>query len=365
MLLTTSSFHNVVHLAHNSNTHPSHTKSGSNHHHSSMRRSSSHSTMLSSSPILPLSSSVAAATSSGGSSGGNPSTATASSNSSTLPSMHHTSITSTSKTSGMIIRTLIGVVLCMLLGLRLLFVFIPHGAKSNFRDLLINQELLPIPKHTSTSSQRSLLNENANDIIQRGKERAQQSSVTFLGVAKDVSYPLPKVLQQIDALAQGFRSSQAFLVEGDSIDETPKILSQWKALSPQNRSIINYSLLNVKDDIGPFNNSVMPREGRLALARNRALESFLQSNIPKTDYMIMIDLDIVGLTLNGVWDSIGRDGWNAICAHGVILSGLYRDTYAFRMPNIDTNHHKCGSDHFLYGITTEERKINRKLVEVS
>lgn len=67
-----------------------------------------------------------------------------------------------------------------------------------------------------------------------------------------------------------------------------------------------------------------------------------------------------------VWDgSFGRPSWDAICANGVILQGVFRDTYAFRTQQINTNHHLNGDDHLLYNISKAERVGNRRMVKVS
>lgn len=55
---------------------------------------------------------------------------------------------------------------------------------------------------------------------------------------------------------------------------------------------------------GPFSGRNMPREGRLAIARNLALDEL--STMPVTDYVIMIDMDIVGWDINGVLDSFSQ-----------------------------------------------------------
>jgi hypothetical protein len=249
----------------------------------------------------------------------------------------------------------------------------PH-AHYMVRDLLINQEFLPVPHSASVSPTRpnyvrtetvggnSSTSPQGLDYIAIGKQRAAQSSVTFLGVAKDVGNYLPRVLLQVEVMASYFQASQAILIEGDSVDNTVQVMTAWKQLSPTNRTVLNFPLAAEVEFVGSFNGTLMPREGRLALTRNRALEE-LQHH-PATDYIIMVDLDIVGVSLEGLFDSLGRDGWSAMCAHGVILSSFYRDTYAFRMPGMDTNHHKCGSDHLVYGIPFEEKLQNRRLFEV-
>lgn len=262
------------------------------------------------------------------------------------------------------------------ISLMVLHYFHPH-AHFVLRDLLINQEMLKVP-HSATivassstlrvGIERVLASEPLSstqtvDYVARGRLRASQSSVTFLGVAKDAGYYIPRVLQQIEEMAAYFPKSQAILIEGDSVDNTAQVIEAWRQLSPSNRTVLTYSLIDAMETVPAFNGSIMPREGRLSLARNKALEQ-LNFHAP-TEYIVMVDLDIVGVSMEGFLDTFGRDGWMAMCAHGVILSSFYRDTYAFRMPGLDTNHHKCGSDHLLYGISPEERSQNRKLVEVS
>jgi hypothetical protein len=87
---------------------------------------------------------------------------------------------------------------------------------------------------------------------------------------------------------------------------------------------------------------------------------------PPTEYVIIIDLDILGWDLGGIVDSFSKSKlWDVVCSHGVLLHGIYRDTYAFRSPGIDTNHHRCGQDHGTYNITYDEKQEYRKVVKQS
>lgn len=47
------------------------------------------------------------------------------------------------------------------------------------------------------------------------------------------------------------------------------------------------------------------------------------------------------------------------------MQGVFRDTYAFRTHQINTNHHLNGDDHLLYNISKAERVGNRRMVKVS
>ncbi len=95
----------------------------------------------------------------------------------------------------------------------------------------------------------------------------------------------------------------------------------------------------------------LPREGRLSETRNVGLS--LLKKIPKTEFVVMIDMDILGWDLKGVLSSFksAADDWDVVCANGIVLHGVYRDTYAFRVPGLDTNHHWVGQDYLDYNLT--------------
>eukprot|EP01032_Pedospumella_encystans_P011315 gene11315-13161_t len=136
---------------------------------------------------------------------------------------------------------------------------------------------------------------------------------------------------------------------------------EWAQKSPQNRTILTAVAPRFEKN-GLYLNSGstgMPREGKIAHARNIVLHEY-QKGEP-TEYIVQIDLDIVGWDLGGVRDSFGRSSqWDVACAHGVILFGIYRDAYALRAPGINTNHHLSGLDHALFNISLAQKVENRK-----
>ena len=94
---------------------------------------------------------------------------------------------------------------------------------------------------------------------------------------------------------------------------------------------------------------------------------FNQSKSNPPDYVIVIDMDILGWDINGIADSMGQStitNWGVICANGILAHGIYRDTYAFRMENINTNHHRTGADYQIYNITREEKRVFRHSLKV-
>ena len=106
----------------------------------------------------------------------------------------------------------------------------------------------------------------------------------------------------------------------------------------------------------------MPREGRMALARNVGLRELRK--LPKTDFVIMVDMDILGWDLAAVVRSFSVEDWDVMCANGIVLHGVFRDTYAFRQVGLDTNHHWAGGDYKDYNLTLEKVRELRKQLNV-
>jgi len=231
----------------------------------------------------------------------------------------------------------------------------PNG----FEDLMINQEWQPVPNQPTRFV----------SIGEHGKAVMRKSTATIVGVGRDVADRLPHFLAQVETLSQQFNYSQAVFVEGDSSDNSRAMLLKWAAASPKNRTIVLVSNKQDTDTFGNFKGLKLPREGRLSIARN-VLLSAVRNLTRQSEYVVMVDMDVIGWNLYGIRDSFGRTGaanphWDVMCGNGIILHGLYRDTYAFRSPGIDTNHHKMGADHDLYNITGQQAKLNRANVRVA
>jgi len=227
----------------------------------------------------------------------------------------------------------------------------------NLNDLLINQEISKITYHPKSSIR-------SNEELRRGSRAMQESSVTLIGVAKNVGSNLPNVLRQIEHLAGFFAESRAIFVHGDSTDGTDQTLKVWASKSMSNRTILSTSSIDEKEVSGYFQGRPIPREGRIAKARNVAMDA-LAALPTQSQFVIAIDMDILGWDPNGVLDSFSRPGWDVMCSHGILLHGIYRDTYAFRYDGINTNHHWGGKDHSEYNISASEYTQNRARLKAS
>ena len=225
-------------------------------------------------------------------------------------------------------------------------------------DFLINQEIIPPRSKWDRMPGRSAT-------VRQGLAVMRASNVTFVGIARDLGPHLSKVLPQLENLAKEFKYSRAIFVEEQSVDNTADVLQKWAAVSPSNRTVVLHYFYDHHEQVGFFKGRKMPREGRLAASRNEALRT-LHKMPEKTDYVIVVDLDIVGFDPNGVADSFARRGsrmqWDVICANGIMMHGTYRDTFAFRTEKWNnTNIHWWDHEpHDLYNLTQHDKDQLKK-----
>lgn len=165
----------------------------------------------------------------------------------------------------------------------------------NMEDLLINQGFLPVHEQELTNVQ----------FAQLGRNVMKHSSVSIYGVSRDIKHSLEVVLSQIDELTMQFHSANVVIVDGQSTDGSLEVLQAWAAKSPHNRKIVVQQTPAVEDSsMGPFAGQELPREGRISHARNLALDALKGMSADRSDpeYMIAIDLDVVGWNPLGVRD---------------------------------------------------------------
>jgi len=250
-------------------------------------------------------------------------------------------------------------------------------------NLFINQGWKSVPQHTALRF-APIIVENVStssrfDSIKRlGAFTMAHSSATFIGVTKNVDSNLPNLLHQIEILSNYFTFTQSIFVDGGSTDRTMNILKHWTNRSRTNRTLL--TLINDEEEevyLPNFNHTKLPREGRIAAARNLALKVY-REQLNFTSVIVVLDLDIVGFSIDGILDSFGRlntppsqtiaiaePAWDVVCANGILLHGIYRDTYAFRTAEVDNNHHFCGDDHLSYNISKRQRIENRRQYQES
>lgn len=235
-------------------------------------------------------------------------------------------------------------------------------------DFLTNQNMINAYKAGKMKPEANMDSTEA-----KGLEKMMQSRVVIAALARNVETKLPSILRQIQRLSNYFKETRIIIAEGDSADDSAKVLNDWVQLDYKRRVLLNTSgLMNAVESSGPFANSPLPREGRLSRARNAIIDYLREHAQPpqqQEDYVLVLDLDVMGFDLNGIVHSFGHhDQWDGVCAHGIMMHGVYRDTYSLRIKephDINTNHHWCGDDNALYNITAEQKVSYRERLETS
>ena len=201
----------------------------------------------------------------------------------------------------------------------------------SFRNLLINEGYIKVNRELQSPDGLALA-------------YMKSTSVTFLCLGKNVGSHLPGLLDQVDRLGSLFQRFNILFVDGDSTDNTKDLyqdyISRSRAIS---KLYISVSSENWVENLsGQFFGKPLSREGRIAIARNAGLAE-LNKISDVSEFIIMVDADILGWNMDGVVNNFKRhDKWDIVCADGVMFNGIYRDVYAFRAPEIDTNHHWLG-----------------------
>ncbi len=175
--------------------------------------------------------------------------------------------------------------------------------------------------------------------LSNGVAKMAKSSVAICGLVRDSGHTLRRQIPFIEELMSLFKESSCYIVENDSKDATKEILKEW---SKNNQKLVIHSQDYGIQTISNQNASEHPkarffakhRIENMIKYRNIYLE-LLKENF-KGDVVIMIDLDVEEIPLDGIKHSFGLENWDAITANGKKLSPrslfkpIFYDTYAFR-----------------------------------
>lgn len=135
--------------------------------------------------------------------------------------------------------------------------------------------------------------------IDNGKKILDNSNITILSLVRNLEAKLPT---NISTLLQFFSLHNAntniVFFENDSIDNTKKILSDFKTKYPTNIHIISED--NGKKQFGPVKSE--ERLKALSEYRNRAKD--YAKNL-KSDFVIVLDMDFDEISLDGLLNSFG------------------------------------------------------------
>ena len=181
--------------------------------------------------------------------------------------------------------------------------------------------------------------EKSEHTYEAGLEHMSKNSVVICGIARDCSSQLSKLIPKLENLGTRFKSYKIIVIENDSADDTAEVILAWAArnqnvipiLFSENREIARHLNTNPEES-RDFNHS---RIARIAFARNLYLQELCK--FQPTDYVIVIDLDIMDFSLPGIANSFEqRDKWDCATSSGLrytlrspFTSKVYWDTYAY------------------------------------
>ncbi|MDR1897685.1 MAG: glycosyltransferase family 2 protein [Prevotellaceae bacterium] len=167
----------------------------------------------------------------------------------------------------------------------------------------------------------------------------QDSTIIVCSIVRNAGKGLKKNIPIIDALCDKAKDYKIVIYENDSTDNTKKILKKWSNHRGADKIhlLLNDNVMNGKTipsygsvTCNPFFSK--KRIERMVYCRNQYL-SYLRKKNWNADYIIVVDLDVKALYLNGILSSFNSDfEWDAITAYGYSrspsLQRRYHDTYA-------------------------------------
>jgi hypothetical protein len=176
-------------------------------------------------------------------------------------------------------------------------------------------------------------------IMSKGYAEMGHSSVTICSIVRDCNKNLLRTIPAIEEIRNCFKSSKVIVFENDSIDGTRQTLVEWKK-DYQNVNIHsdNYGQQTIpNEDISGVNRFFSEfRISKMIQYRNRYLSLLNEKSCFKADFVIVVDLDIGELDINGVAHSFGlTDQWDVVCANGYFYDASFRRRYYDTYPLVE------------------------------
>lgn len=171
-------------------------------------------------------------------------------------------------------------------------------------------------------------------------EPLNEITLIICGIVRNAETGLKRNLPIIDALCEKVKDYHIIVYENDSLDKTKSILETWQLKDPS-RIHISINDMNSTETIPKVKNTIVnpffsrKRISKMADLRNKYMD-YIDSQDWQADYLIVVDLDVAQLYLEGIISSLISDvEWDAVTANGYSrspkLHRRYHDTYALAM----------------------------------
>lgn len=174
-------------------------------------------------------------------------------------------------------------------------------------------------------------------------KRISDSTLIICSIVRNAEKGLRRNIPIINSLCRKFNDFTIVIYENDSIDNTKQILHAWQQSMPQKIHVISEDTDSSKtiptseevSGVNPFFSR--KRIAKMANLRNKYL-TYLEENSLKSDFIMVVDLDVASLCLDGILDSFEKsDRWDIVTAYGYStgpnLRRRYHDTYALTKLN--------------------------------
>lgn len=135
-----------------------------------------------------------------------------------------------------------------------------------------------------------------NNTVEKGKNFIHNQNIVITGLTRNSG---DRLYNNIKVLDNFKKNISYFIYENDSTDNTTDILAQLSNENPKFKykseklDLVQYGQVKDKE-----------RTERLADCRNTCL-NFIKDNHTNTDYVIVLDLDYAGLSIDGLFHSFG------------------------------------------------------------
>jgi hypothetical protein len=165
-------------------------------------------------------------------------------------------------------------------------------------------------------------------------KQLSQSFIIVCGIVRDAEKGLKKNIPIINSLCDRAKDYRIVIYENDSKDHTKQLLKQWKADRDSdkihillNEGVIFGNTIPSSKDVScnPFFSRT--RIEKMVFFRNQYIHYLRKMNW-QGDYVIVVDLDVNRLFLDGILSSFSLSvEWDAITANGYSLSPYLRKRY--------------------------------------
>lgn len=163
------------------------------------------------------------------------------------------------------------------------------------------------------------------------------SDIIICGVVKDCCHKISTNINLAINTGELFNNYEIIIYENNSLDKTKQILQQFRLNKHINiiSEDIDYETIKKNSKIWSYKEitgSDHPcRIEQISNARNKVIDEMNKSKYDNYSFVIWIDFDSNGWSLEGIVDSFNKkDTWDVVYSNGIERNNIYYDMYALR-----------------------------------